>query len=111
MNANPEVDVLNDRRLRAHHAALELLCRAEAEGRDPSGEERAAIARADAIIDATRRVRDDIVRHDDAIRTLEGIGEEFRRLDAAPTYQQTRTLHAFHPRRELSVGQHVDLDL
>jgi hypothetical protein len=80
MTTNPKVDVLNDRRLRAHYAARDVLTRAEEEGRDLSGEERAAVVRADAIIDASRQLRDDIVWHDDAIRTLEGVGDEFRRL-------------------------------
>jgi hypothetical protein len=46
MATNPKVDVLNDRRLRAHYAARDVLQRAEDEGRDLSGEERAAVARA-----------------------------------------------------------------
>jgi HK97 family phage major capsid protein len=111
MTTNPKVDVLNDRRLRAHYAARDVLQRAEEEGRDLSGEERAAVARADAIIDASRQLRDDIVWHDDAIRTLEGVGDEFRRLYVAPTYDETRTLNAFNPRNELGFGGVTELDL
>jgi HK97 family phage major capsid protein len=111
MTTNPKVAVLNDRRLRAHYAARDVLQRAEEEGRDLSGEERAAVARADAIIDASRQLRDDIVWHDDAIRTLEGVGDEFRRLYVAPTSVETRRLNAFNPRNELGFGGVTELEV
>ncbi|HEY5170687.1 MAG TPA: phage major capsid protein [Acidimicrobiia bacterium] len=104
----------NDVRQRAHMAAREVLERAEREGRGLTslrGEERAALKRADEIIADTRTIRDEIVRRDEALHELEGVTDEFRRMDARPDPEGRAAFDAFTS-PDIAAGKvRLDLDL
>src|SRR5258708_3693115 len=76
----------------------EIREQAAREGRGLSGTDKAAITRADQIIDDTQSVRDEIVKRDAMIRDLEGCVDEFRRTDGLGDVEARMALRRFGTR-------------
>lgn len=101
----------NDIRQRAHLAARDVLEQAVAEGRGLNASEKAAVARCDEIVRDAQTVRDDLLRREEALSTLDGVADQFRGRGGVGDVGQLRALRALGSSAYEGGNVEVEIDL